>query len=411
MSASPEVIIVGAGPYGLSIAAHLRAAGVSHRIFGVPMQTWRQHMPRGMLLKSDGFASNLSAPNLGFTLQEFCARKGTRYHHTEIPVPLDLFTAYGVAFQQRLIPHLEQKNVVAIGSDAAGFNLVLEDGERASARKVVLAVGITHFDYLPPSLAGLPPEFVTHSSAHNDLSQFRGRRVTVVGGGASAIDIAALLHEQDADVNVIARAPVIRFHDPPQKGQSWWQRLRRPPSGIGPGLRSRMYTDFPQLFRHLPRDLRLRLVRRHLGPAAGWPMKERVVGRIPLWPGRQVEKAEVTQGRVSLTLSGAPADETKHVADHVIAATGYRVDIRRLAFLSDELRARIGIAEQSPVLSGQFECSVPGLYFVGVASANSFGPMMRFAFGANFTAHRMARHLAATLPRKVSVPVAVPAEE
>src|SRR5277367_2260768 len=108
-----DTVIVGAGPYGLSIAAHLRRSGVSFRIFGRPMDSWRDHMPKGMMLKSDGFASNLYAPNDEFTLQEFCAQLGISYHHTEIPVGLDTFSAYGVAFRERLVPSWKRKMLSA----------------------------------------------------------------------------------------------------------------------------------------------------------------------------------------------------------------------------------------------------------------------------------------------------------
>src|SRR5689334_11613148 len=99
LAASVEVAIVGAGPYGLSIAAHLRAARISFRIFGIPLQLWREHMPEGMVLKSDGFASNLSDPKGEFTLEAFCRHRGIPYHHTDRPVELNTFREYALAFQ------------------------------------------------------------------------------------------------------------------------------------------------------------------------------------------------------------------------------------------------------------------------------------------------------------------------
>jgi cation diffusion facilitator CzcD-associated flavoprotein CzcO len=391
-----EVAIVGAGPYGLSIAAHLRAREVSFRIFGTPMQVWREHMPRGMLLKSDGFASNLSAPLSAFTLKQFCLEQSIAYDDKLVPVQLKTFVRYGLEFQKRIVPELEDRCVVDISRDSKGFAIRLADGETAWARKVVLAVGISHFAFTPEILTGLSSEFVSHSSTSSHPESFRGRHVAVVGAGSSAIDWAALLHEAGAEVTVIARAPAIRFHEPPVEHRSWWNQACHPGSGIGPGWRSRLYTCAPHWFHALPQGVRTGIVSRHLGPAAGWTMKKRVCGHVPLWTGQTIHRADIQQGRLLLTLTDQNRATTDYRTDHVIAATGYRVDLRRLQFLSEDIRSSIGAVEHTPILSGHFQSSVPGLYFVGAAAANSFGPMMRFAFGAAFTARRISRHLGGT---------------
>ena len=138
-----ELAIVGAGPYGLSIAAHVRRLGVPFRIFGRPMDSWRDHMPKGMMLKSDGFASNISDPDLNFTLKHFCHERGLSYSDDKLPVPLETFTAYGLAFGERMVPELENKLVVRLDrAPGEGFDLELEDGERVTTRRIILAVGI-----------------------------------------------------------------------------------------------------------------------------------------------------------------------------------------------------------------------------------------------------------------------------
>jgi thioredoxin reductase len=397
-----DVAIVGAGPYGLSIAAHLRACGVNFRIFGQPMDSWLTQMPKGMLLKSDGFASNLYNPKGNFTLRQYCAENGIEYDDIRIPVRLETFAAYGLAFQERLVPEVEDKAVVAVDHSSDGFLLRLDDGERVAAHRVVLAVGITHFAHVPGELNHLPAEFMTHSSRHHDLEPFRGRSVCVVGGGASAIDLAGLLHELGVEVQLVARQPSLKFHGkPPADGlRSPWQRIRHPQSGIGPGLRSRFYTDAPIAFHYLPQGLRSEIVRTHLSPAGGWFAKDMVVGRVPILLGQTLGRAEIQEGRVRLHLRAVDGTEREIAADHVIAATGYRVDLGRLKFLSTELRAQLRAIESTPVLSSRFESSIAGLYFVGTAAANSFGPMMRFAFGAGFTARRVAKSLTGILSRE-----------
>lgn len=389
-----DVVIVGAGPYGLSIAAHLGAAGMALRIFGRPLQAWREHMPQGMLLKSDGFASNLSDPAGAFTLERFCAMSGLPYHATRHPVSLDTFAAYGLAFQERMVPEVEEREITGIERASGGYRLRVSDGTAAVARSVVLAVGISHFAHVPPSLMLLPRKSLSHSSNVTDPARWRGRNVTVVGAGASGIDLAVLLKEAGADVTLVARRSSLKFAGPPPpNGRSLWDGIRHPSSPIGPGWRSRLYCDAPWLFHRLPEPLRRRLLRMHLGPAAGYPMKDRFVGKVPALLGHGIERAEVEHGRVRLVLR-AGERITAHVTDHVIAATGYEVDVRRLTFLSGEIRSRIRCADRAPVLSSAFESSVPGLFFVGAASGSSFGPMMRFACGADWTARRITRELA-----------------
>jgi thioredoxin reductase len=373
------------------------------------MESWRDHMPKGMMLKSDGFASNIYAPDGTLTIQEFCAERGVPYHHTEIPVSLATFSEYGVAFRNRLLPELEEKNVVGIVRSPQGFVLTLDTGEEVRAQRVVLAVGITHFKHLPEPFSQLAPAHVSHSYQHHDLEPFRGRGVVVVGGGASAIELSGLLHEAGAKVQLVARRKELVFHNPPPMGKkrSLWQRIRNPQSGLGPGLKSRFFANSPEIFRHLPESARLEFVRTALGPSAGWTSKKQVMGKVPLLLGMTPLSADVVDGRVRLRLRAADGSEREVVADHVITGTGYKVDLDRLQFLSPEIRQQIAVVNGSPALSSTFESSVPGLYFIGLAAANTFGPVMRFAFGAGFAARRVAKAMKALRSRQPATAPAI----
>jgi thioredoxin reductase len=352
-------------------------------------------MPAGMHLKSEGFASTLWDPERKFTLAHYCAEEGIPYQDVDLPTGLATFWRYGIAFQRRLVPELENHMVDTIERTERGFQLTLDDGSDVTARRVVVASGISHLAYTPPQLAQVGEPFVTHSSLHSDLSGMAGKEVIVVGAGASALDCAVLLCEAGASVKLVARAPVIRFHNPPSGRQrSLWEKIHTPRSGLGPGWRSRLCTDAPLLFYTLPSKLRHEIVRRHLGPAPGWWTRDKVVGKVSMHLGMQISGASIASERVNLNLIDENGSAATLSADHVIAATGFRVDLGKLPFFDAALVGHVRVAEGSPALSSNFESSLPGLYFVGVAAAASLGPMMRFAYGAGYTARRLTRHLA-----------------
>ena len=392
---SSAIAIIGAGPYGLSIAAHLRARGIEHRIIGDPMQFWLRHMPRGMLLKSDGFASSLYDARSDFTLRRYCEERNIEYADLGTPVRIEDFCAYGLAFQQRFAPNLDNERVTSLERTQTGFTLHLSDGESITAQRVVIATGMSHFEHIPSQLAALPKDLSSHSSAHVDVDRLKGRDVTVVGGGASATELAALLHETGCDVSLVARQPSILLHSREPLQRTLAQTIRRPRSRIGPGWKSRFFTDLPLVFHHLPKPVQNRLVKGFLGPAGGWFLRGRI-DRVPLLAGYQIKGAEAAGHRAVLWLKSGNGDARRIETGHVIAATGYRADIRRLPFLSAGITSQLKLLNDVPELSSHFESSIPGLFFVGPAAADSFGPVLRFACGAGFTANHLSNYLART---------------
>jgi thioredoxin reductase len=393
-----DVAIIGAGPYGLSLAAHLRAHGVNFRIFGKALDTWCQHMPKGMLLKSEGFASSLSAPNASASLKAYCRARNIAYADEGMPVEVTLFNAYASWFRECFVPDLEETLVASLARDGEFFALETENGERLRARQVVLAVGITPFAYTPSTFRALPAWAVSHSFAARNVQALKGREVCIIGAGASAIDTAAELHDAGVRVRIVSRADHIRFHSAPDPdGAGLLQQIKRPSSGIGPGWRSFFCANAPLLFHRLPEDLRLRATKRHLGPAPGWFMRERVEGHIPILLGRKIAAAYVAGDRVCLELHDAAGQTETVTCDHVVAATGYRPALEKLSFLAPGLCDAIAAVEDTPLLSDFFESSVHGLYAIGPLAANSFGPLMRFMVGAEFTSPRLASALARKL--------------
>jgi predicted ATP-grasp superfamily ATP-dependent carboligase/cation diffusion facilitator CzcD-associated flavoprotein CzcO len=396
-----DVAIIGAGPYGLSLAAHLRAAGVEYRHFGMPMRLWQAAMPQGMFLKSQGFASNLSDPEGTHTLEAFCKATSRRYASYGLPVPLDTFVSYGQWFQSGLGLAIDEVLVTNLALRDGGFELHLGGIDRVLARKVVVAVGVEHFAYVPDYLSELPSALCTHSSAHTDLAAFRGKEVIVVGAGQSALESAALLHENGASVQVIARKREIAWNgEPLPLDRPLLQRLREPEAGLGSGLTTWFYSNHPDLFRQLPRSTRVYRARTALGPAGACWLRSRVEGQFAVQVSHTVTWAKSRDGRVHLGVKTPDGTSKELEADHVIAATGYRTDLTRLPFLPEAIRAGMRSVAGSPAVGRDYQSAVSGLYFVGPAVAPTFGPVMRFVFGTWHAAPAAARHLGGVSGRK-----------
>ena len=206
-----EVLIIGAGPFGLSIAAHLRAAGIAHRIVGRPMGTWKAHCPPGMMLRSEPYGSDMAAPQPGWDVRAYCQKHGLDYQHRLGPLSIERFLDYADWYTRELVPDVSDLTVTGItpaggsGNGAGGFRVTFADANPVTARQVVVATGVLPYAVLPPELDGLPSELVSHTCDHHLLSAFAGRRVAVVGGGQSALETAALLHEAGAEVQVVMR--------------------------------------------------------------------------------------------------------------------------------------------------------------------------------------------------------------
>jgi FAD-dependent urate hydroxylase len=404
MTDAVDVAVVGAGPYGLSLAAHLSAAGISHAQFGLPMNLWRTAMPAGMFLKSQGFASNLSSPDGKHTLAAFCAAAGRPYRDYGLPVSLDTFVAYGLWFQQELLPSLRQTLVTEVVPKDGHYEVSLADGGQVQAARVVVAAGVEHFARMPELLDDLPEARCSHSSAHPDLAAFAGQRVIVLGRGQSALESAALLHENGADVTLVSRKPHIAWNGQPlPPDRPLWQRLREPEAGLGSGWGTWFYSDHPGLFRRLPPGSRVQRAATALGPAGACWLRERVEGQFSVLLGLALTGAQAAADGVRLTFDG-PDGTAELAADHVLAATGYRSDVRRLAFLSDLLRPGLQTLADTPVVDRNYQSTVPGLYFIGPAVAPAFGPVMRFVYGADHAARTVAGALSAG-PRRPAADV------
>lgn len=386
------VAVIGAGPYGISVAAHLRNRGIPTVVFGKPMAFWNR-MPDGMFLKSIWTASSIADPHGLYTLDRYVATTG--YQHQE-PVPLPDFVEYGRWVQRNTVPEVDPAMVTGVARDGERFRVETEDGRSITASAVVVATGIQAYAHLPAFAHDLPSSLASHTQEHKEFSKFAGKRVAVLGRGQSAVQTAAFLREAGAShVEVIARGPIIWIQRKLYEKGGIAKHVFYTSSDVGPpGLN--WIIHFPSLFYRLPAELRAKVDQRATRPAGAKWLRNRVEGLVTETAGAEVAKARARGDELELTLT----DGTTRVVDHLFAGTGYRPDVERLTFIDPALREQVRRVGTLPLLDTAYQSSVPGLFFVGAIAAYNFGPLTRFVAGTGVA----ARHISSRLARSSQEP-------
>lgn len=376
------VVVIGAGPYGMAVTAHLRGRGVETVIAGKPMEFWK-NMPPSMHLKSTFSSITISDPAREYTQQRFAAVSG---RPIEEPVPLDFLLGYAAWFQEHHTPDILPLYAQNVVSDGAGYRVTLEDGQELKASQVVVATGVAHFARFPDYTHGLTSHLVSHVQDHRDFSPWAGKRVAVIGSGESALESAALLHEAGAESEVIARGPVVWIDR--RLANDRTRRIFYPPSDVGPaGLA--WLVHYPGIFHLLPEQARIKIDQRCVRPSGAQWLRSRVDGVVPVTQNTEVTRAEDTGNGLRLALS----DGSTRDLDHLFLGTGYAPNVENLTFLDPALRKRVATSDGYTVLNQWFESSAPGLYFTGAIASNSFGPICRFIAGSGACAQQIARRV------------------
>ncbi len=378
-----DVIIIGAGPYGLSAAAHLSAAGIDVEVFGEPMEFWANGMPAGMLLRSPREASTISDPNASFTLEKYETASGTAPVKR---VKWETFVGYGRWFQKQLKAKLDSRNVADVHREGSAFRVTLADGEARTCRRVIVAGGIGPFRKTPEIFSNLSSNHASHCYEGRKFDEM-GKRVAVIGAGQSALESAAILSEMGADAEVIARISTLRWIGMHKKLHQMGviSKVLYSKHDVGPIGISRLVA-YPKVMYQFPMAMKDR-IRKRAVRSAGAPWLIPRLNGVKITLGCSVLSAKETGDEVSLRLS----DGTERRVDHILMGTGYTVDISRYQFLSPGLVKDIRQLDGYPDVAAGFSTSVPGLHFLGATAARKFGPLLYFVTGTESSSKELAR--------------------
>lgn len=366
-----ELLIIGAGPFGLAVAAQASHLGIEHVVVGKPMEFWRKNMPPGMYLRS---ACDWHLDPAGVhTIDNFLAERGQTAKDVE-PLSLEFYLSYVEWFQKQkqitsLPLHVERLDV-----SKSGFIATTMDGDTINARNVVIAPGFTHFTNIPAELRSrLPPGRFVHTCDFVDFSNARNKRYLIIGGRQSAFEWAALLVEAGASAIYITHR-----HDSPAFAVADWSWVNPMVDAIGKN---------PTWFRNLSQvekdEVNHRLWAEGRLKVEPWLKARLNTDRVHVLPRTEVTECVDRNGELDVTLSNG---ETI-TCDQIVLATGYKVDITRLPILSagnilDQLETRNGF----PVLDEHFQTSIKGLFITSMPATQDFGPFFAFTISVRVSA-------------------------
>jgi len=361
-----DVLVIGAGPFGLSIAGEAKRYGLEVTVVGEPMAFWKHNMPNGMLLRS-GRDWHLDAAEI-HTFESFLDEKRVARRSIE-PIPVETFRRYAEWFRVSKKIEVQPLRVTRLRRRNGTFEAECEGGETICARRVAATPGLEPFANVPTEFASsVSGGRVSHTATLVDFRSLAGRKCLIIGGRQSAFEWAALLAESGADsVDIVYR------HETPQFSTSDWS-----------------FTDSI-----IENTLRARGWFRRLAPSEQEAIQKRFwrVGRLQLepWLAGRVQRKDIRLWPNSRVVKWCPSDAgidaqldggEKILADQMILATGYRVDLSKVKYLVEEIaRGHLKLSDGYPALDDDFQTSLPGLYITGQAATRDFGPCFGFVRG------------------------------
>ncbi len=357
---SSELLVIGAGPYGVATAARALEQGIDTIVVGEPMGFWKEHMPEGMCLRS-GPDWHLDASG-HHTFEAFLEEEGIASSEID-PVPLGVFLDYATWFQANKGVVARRSFVRQLTQSDNGFEALLDSGDRIAADAVVAAPGVRHFQQLPSWAHSVPPGVGAHTVDSVHFEDLRDARVLIVGGRQSAYEWAALIGEQGAE-----RIDIVHRHGVPLFERVSWTFVDDHVEAM---------LAVPGWWRTLSHSERERITRQFW--EAGrltlewWLAPRLATDQFHRWPGTSVIDIREDGGAVVADLSNGE----RLSVDRIVFATGYKANVTNVPYLGALVDA-IDLIDGFPVLDEAFQTSIPGLYITGFAATRDFGPFLGF---------------------------------
>lgn len=368
-----DLIIIGAGPYGISLAAHAAASHLSYVLLGEPMHFWKEQMPQSMFIRTNPRYISLSDKDVAFTIERFSSETGATL---ESPFPRPAFVDYALWFAQQTRVSFTPELAAQLDHSSAGFHVTTNEGKLYEAKRVIVATGLQHYSYIPAELSLLPSHLLSHTFGQTEFNKFAGQKVAVIGSGQSAWEAAALLHLAGSEPELLFRRDAVQYagEDNTASGQK--------------------LLDTAEQFYRLPHEQKQESWNSPRQGSVAPFLRPYVEGKLPITAGAAIERAEETSdGKVLLTLT----NKQTRVVDHVIAATGYKINLEQVPFLPPYLLQAIEREPDRftafPLLSAHFESSVPGLYFTGPLASHTHGPAFGFVAGLRQACFSIIPHI------------------
>lgn len=347
------VLIVGAGPYGLSLANYLTEQGQEFKIIGKPMELWREHTFSDAYLRSDMATSEISHPDNKFSLETFRTKAGIKSESASERVSVKEYRRYIDWVLGSISYTVQQEYLSELTKEKDHFIAELESGTQIRAKQVVIATGVAHHLKVPEAFSDARD--VIHSYFTREIEALRGKKVLVVGAGQSAAEAMEICQLNDNQVHWYSRKEP-RYYSEPLDLPKWIFNLVVKSAGF---------------FRRLPHMV-IKNMFSIFSATTMTPDNEEKLGAISRF-------------------SSMP-DLSEY--DHVISATGYNYTLNHMKFLAEELRGSLEMRASMPRIDKNFMSSMRDLYFIGPATEMFFGPPMKFMIGSKYVAPRLSKILA-----------------